>query len=102
MVLLKSRRQQFSLDLVFALAPKFSQLLMVLAHAVRVFFYSPPQRLWAEKNWGKSRGKEQEKIRELNFAIKISMRNSSNTTRNINKHGRFVFLLTSVEESSFL
>ena len=24
----------------------------------------------------------------LNFAIKISMRNSSNTTRNINKHGR--------------
>ena len=26
----------------------------------------------------------------LNFAIKISMRNSSNTTRNINKQGRFV------------
>ena len=30
------------------------------------------------------------------------MRNSSNTTRNINKHRRYHFLLTSVEESSHL
>ena len=38
--------------------------------------------------------------RMLNFAIKISMRSNSNTTRNINRHGRFVrFLLTSAEES---
>ena len=25
-------------------------------------YYSPPQRLWVEKNWGKSRGKERKKI----------------------------------------
>ena len=29
-------------------------------------------------------------VRMLNFAINIFMRNSSNTTTNINKHGRFV------------
>ena len=35
-----------------------------------VFLYSRPQRLWAKKNWGESRGKEREKIREENAQLR--------------------------------